>query len=102
MKYGTVRSASRLLWLVMIFLALVGVAAVVRRAVVVSPIVLQGYRPPVSAANSRLAQLRAIDDVFARHPRLTLIHILPAMLFMILGPLQFSAAIRARYPRWHR
>jgi uncharacterized membrane protein len=49
-----------------------------------------------------LAQLRAADDLFAHYPILTLIHIVPGMLFMILGPLQFRAGIRARHLRWHR
>jgi uncharacterized membrane protein len=48
------------------------------------------------------AQFGALDDLFARYPVLTLIHIVPGLLFMLLGPLQFSSTIRARYPRWHR
>jgi uncharacterized membrane protein len=40
--------------------------------------------------------------VFARHPGLTLVHIVPGLLFMVLGPLQFSSSIRARHLRWHR
>jgi uncharacterized membrane protein len=103
MKHGTVRSrAPRPLWVAVGFLALIGVAVALRRAVHVVPIVLHGYRPPALAANARLAQFNALDDIFAHHPVLTLIHIVPGMLFMILGPLQFSAAIRARYLRWHR
>jgi uncharacterized membrane protein len=43
-----------------------------------------------------------MDDLFARYPVLTLVHIVPGMLFMILGPLQFSPGIRARHLRWHR
>jgi Predicted membrane protein (DUF2306) len=49
-----------------------------------------------------LAQLAALDDLFAQHPILTLVHIVPGMFFMILGPLQFSSRIRARHLRWHR
>jgi uncharacterized membrane protein len=66
------------------------------------PIVTHGYRPPAVSSNPRLAQLAALDDLFARHPLLTLVHIGPGMLFMILGPLQFSSRIRARHLRWHR
>jgi uncharacterized membrane protein len=40
--------------------------------------------------------------VFARHPILTMIHIVPGLLFMLLGPFQFSKSIRARHLRWHR
>ena len=53
-------------------------------------------------ARPRLAQPAALDDLFARHPVLTLIHIVPGLLFMALGPLQFNASIRARHLRWHR
>jgi uncharacterized membrane protein len=40
--------------------------------------------------------------LFARYPILTLVHIVPGLLFMMLGPLQFSSTIRARHLRWHR
>jgi uncharacterized membrane protein len=43
-----------------------------------------------------------LDDLFARYPILTLVHIVPGLFFMVLGPLQFSATIRARHLRWHR
>jgi uncharacterized membrane protein len=90
------------LWSAVIFLALIGVAIGVRRTVHLVPIVAHGYRPPAVSSNPRLAQLGALDDLFARHPVLTLVHIVPGMLFMILGPLQFSSRIRARHLRWHR
>jgi uncharacterized membrane protein len=92
----------RVLWSAVIFLALIGVAIGVRRTVHLVPIVAHGYRPPAVSSNPRLAQLGALDDLFARHPILTLVHIVPGMLFMILGPLQFSSRIRARHLRWHR
>jgi uncharacterized membrane protein len=85
-----------------IFLALIGVAIGVRRTLHLVPIVAHGYRPTAVSSNPRLAQLAALDDLFARYPILTLVHIVPGMLFMILGPLQFSSRIRARHLRWHR
>jgi uncharacterized membrane protein len=66
------------------------------------PVVVHGYHPLAIPSNPRLAQLTALDDLFAHHPILTLVHIVPGMLFMILGPLQFSSAIRERHLRWHR
>src|SRR6202795_2485876 len=92
----------RALWSAVIFLALIGVAIGVRRTLHLVPIVAHGYRPPAVSSNPRLAQLTALDDLFARHPILTLGHIVPGMLFMILGPLQFNSRIRARHLRWHR
>ena len=91
----------RLLWSALIFLALIGVAVAVRRIVYLVPILIRGYSSPV-VSNSRAAQFVALDEVFARHPVLTMIHIVPGLLFMILGPLQFSTTIRARHLQWHR
>jgi uncharacterized membrane protein len=68
----------------------------------VLPIVLHGYRPPPAASNPVVAQFSALDDLFAHYPVLTLIHIVPGLLFMLLGPLQFSSSIRAHHLRWHR
>jgi uncharacterized membrane protein len=92
----------RTLWTAVIFLALIGVAIAVRRMLYLQPILTNGYARATVTANSRAPQFVALDDVFARHPVLTLVHIVPGLLFMLLGPLQLSAAIRARYLRWHR
>ena len=100
MKPGIGRQ--RAVWYGVIFLAAIGVTVAVRRMVHVVPIVLHGYRPPPAPSNPRLAQFAALDDLFARYPILTLVHIVPGLLFMILGPLQFNPTIRARHLRWHR
>jgi hypothetical protein len=92
----------RTLWSAVIFLALIGVAVAARRIAVLFPIIIHGYFPPAAASDARTAQFIALDQVFARHPILTLIHVIPGLLFMVLGPLQFSATIRARHLRWHR
>src|SRR5271169_4943589 len=100
MKPGIGRQ--RAVWYAVILLAVIGVAVAVRSMVHVVPIVLRGYHPPAAPSNPRLAQFAALDDLFARYPILTLVHIVPGLLFMILGPLQFNPTIRARYLRWHR
>ena len=92
----------RVLWGVVIFLALVGTAVAVRRIVNVVPIVLHGYHPPRPVRSPVAAQFSALDDLFAHYPVLTLVHIVPGLLFMLLGPLQFNSTIRARHLRWHR
>jgi uncharacterized membrane protein len=89
-------------WYVVIFLALIGVAVGIRRIAQLLPIVIHGYHPPGLPANPAAAQFVALDDLFARFPILTLIHIVPGVLFMVLGPMQFNATIRARHLRWHR
>lgn len=99
---GPSKRIQRVLWSAVIFLAVIGVAVAVRRAVVLFPVVLHGYHAPPPAPNAFVAQFGALDDLFAHYPYLTLIHIVPGMLFMILGPLQFSPRIRSRYPKFHR
>jgi uncharacterized membrane protein len=94
--------AHRILWGAIILLSLIGVLIVARRAAHLAPILIYGYSPPVAPSNPRLAQLAALDDVFARHPVLTLVHILPGLLFVVLGPLQFSSTFRKRHLRLHR
>ncbi|HKW57818.1 MAG TPA: DUF2306 domain-containing protein [Candidatus Acidoferrum sp.] len=92
----------RALWGAVIFLAFIGVAVAVRRAIVLVPVVLHGYHPPPPPPNPVAAQFTPLDDLFAHYPYLTLIHIVPGLLFMILGPLQFIPNLRARHPRFHR
>src|SRR6266404_13755 len=92
----------RALWCAVIFLAFIGVAVAVRRMVHLVPIVVRGYHPPAVTSNPVAARFAALDDLFAHYPILTLVHIVPGLLFMVLGPLQFSSTIRARHLRWHR
>jgi len=94
--------AQRALWSVVSLLALIGIAVVIRRTTQLLPILVNGYQPSVIAANPIAVQFAALDNLFARYPLLTLIHILPGLLFMAWGPLQFSATLRARYLQWHR
>jgi hypothetical protein len=91
----------RFLYGAIILLSIAGIAAIVRRTVTVVPVLLNGYQPTVvsSAIAAKFAQ---VDDIFRRHAILTLIHIIPASIFIVLGPLQFSRRLRARFPAWHR
>ena len=82
----------RFLWIATIFLSLIGVAVVARRTrQILSP-----------AASSAAPEMAALDSGFDAHPVLTMVHILPGLLFVVLGPLQFVPAIRRRRPRLHR
>ncbi|HZO88598.1 MAG TPA: DUF2306 domain-containing protein [Chthonomonadaceae bacterium] len=92
----------RALWSAVIFLALIGAAVAVRRTVNLVPILIHGYTPPAGASNPTAAKFAALDDIFARYPVLTLVHILPGLLFVVLGPLQFSHTLRERHLQWHR
>jgi len=82
----------RLVWTAAIFLALVGIAAAVRRGIVL-------FHPANSSTPNPAAEL---DAHFADHRGLTLAHVVPAVLFMILGPLQFVKNLRAKHPSLHR
>ena len=87
------RALVRVVWAAVIFLAFIGLAVATRRTIVL-------LKPgTMSSAKNPAVQL---DAHFANHATLTLAHILPAMLFMVLGPLQFVRALRAKYPQVHR
>lgn len=88
------RWRQRWIWPIVIGLALIGVAVATVRTVRLLPIVL-GEAPS-------LADPAPIDYMFAQFPWLTLAHILPGLLFMVLGPLQFHSGLRTKYPHLHR
>jgi uncharacterized membrane protein len=92
----------RLLWGAVMLLVFIGIAVAVRRTVHLVPIVINGYIPPSTSSDPRVAQLIALDDIFARYPVLTLLHILPALVFILLAPLQFSQSFGERHIQWHR
>jgi uncharacterized membrane protein len=84
---------TRLVWIAVIFLALIGIAIVTRRSIVL-------WRPgALGARNNPAAEL---DSAFADRRTLTFVHILPGALFMVLGPLQFVRGLRSKYPQVHR
>lgn len=74
----------RSVWTITILLSLIGVTAVLLRINHLSP-------KPAS-----------FDSGFGEHRVLTLIHIVPGLLFMLMAPLQFVSTLRTRRPRVHR
>jgi len=87
------RVLARLIWVAVIFLAFIGIAVATRRSIVL-------LRP--GALSSRNNPAAELDAAFTDRRTLTLTHILPAMLFMVLGPLQFVRGLRSKYPQVHR
>lgn len=75
---------NRTLWGIVVFLSLIMVGVATRR-------ILHVWAPAVD-----------LDAGFAQHPYLTLAHIAPGLLFVVLGPLQFIAGLRKRRPALHR
>jgi uncharacterized membrane protein len=90
------KRASRLMWMGVIVLGVIGVAAVTRRTLVLFwPAQFAGRNSPAAAA-------AALDLGFAKHLALTMVHILPGAIFVVLAPLQFVPGIRAKYLNLHR
>ena len=88
------KSASRLLWFCVIFLIIIGVAAVTRRSLVLLW--------PSRFSGGDVNPAAALDLGFARHAVLTFVHILPGSLFLVLAPFQFSRTFRQKHLRFHR
>jgi hypothetical protein len=88
----SIKKITRLLWALVWVLVTIGLAMVVRRVLILAGVmhsVSPGGGPP-------------FDTGFGKHPFITLLHILPGLLFMLLGPFQFMPRIRARYPSFYR
>ena len=52
--------------------------------------------------SNNAAEFARIDESFARYPAVTLLHVVPGGLFLLLAPLQLVRGIRRRFPAWHR
>jgi uncharacterized membrane protein len=87
------KRATRFLWTAIIFLVVIGIAAVTRRTLVL-------FWPGQFAG--RASPAAALDAGFARHIVLTLLHILPGGLFLVLATMQFMPSIRQKHLQFHR
>jgi uncharacterized membrane protein len=85
---------TRIIWMAVIFLVMIGIAAVSRRALVL-------WWPEQFGGKSS-SPAAALDAGFARHIALTLTHILPGGLFLALAPLQFIPSLRQKHLQLHR
>ncbi len=86
-RWSSARLRSMGLW------SLASVAALAAVARLVS--IAQG--PPPDPQPDGYFSLYYVEHLFV-----VLLHLVPAVAFMGLGPLQFSASIRRRWPAWHR
>jgi uncharacterized membrane protein len=82
----------RILWGLVVVLALIGIAAAVRRGLYLADVVEPFVHPKYGE----------FDAGFAQYPLLTWLHIIPGFLFMVLGPLQFVKRLRSRFIWLHR
>jgi hypothetical protein len=102
----------RVLWGGAILLVIVGLTAAIGRGVFMNDIATRGepLRMQIMEAlhrddpfaQERAAELVHYDSRFSAHPLLTLLHIIPGGIFLILAPLQFSRRIRRRHIQFHR
>lgn len=90
--FRTAKLPARLVWFLTLFLVAIALAAAARRAYVL-------LAPP---REPRFGAAADLDAGFSTHPILTFVHILPAVLLIVLMPLQFVSRIRARGRSWHR
>jgi hypothetical protein len=88
------RRSAKPVWTLTILLVIIGFAAALRRIIALFK--------PVAAVSGRFAAAGALDAGFAGHWLLTLLHVVPALLLIVLMPLQFAQGVRARHPVWHR
>lgn len=89
------QGATRLLWMAVAFLAFIGLAVAARRTIVLLTPSPAAHAPGKNPAAN-------LDAHFLGERALVLAHVVPAMLFMVLGPLQFVRRLRAKHPRLHR
>ena len=89
-------AARSVVWAAVIVLAFIGVGVATRRIIEVVPIAVSEYRPPMTSSNPMDREFSTLDDLFAHYPRLTLIHVVPGVAFMLLGPLQFNSTCSVR------
>lgn len=83
--------ADRLWWIVLLALCAIGAAAVVVRLALFA-----------TAPQSGPEALIALNAHFMAKAGLTLLHIVPCLLFVLLLPLQFVSSLRQRRPQLHR
>lgn len=81
----------RMMWIGLILLCLIGAVVALRRMVALA-------HPSVNDT----PHLASLDAAFAKKPFLTLAHIIPGLVFVILVPFQFSRSFRNRHLRAHR
>jgi uncharacterized membrane protein len=104
--------AIRVLWCPVILLALLGVAAALGRALFLTDFVTRAepFRQHLFDALrlddphmlQRAEEVARFDHRFAAHPFLTLLHVVPGAIFLVLAPLQFSSRVRNGYVEFHR
>ena len=88
-----------------VLLVAIGVTAAIARAVFINDLVHRAELIRLRLIDSppyAEAELAEVDEKFGGHRVITLLHIVPGGIFLLLAPIQFIPAIRNRYLRAHR
>jgi FtsH-binding integral membrane protein len=93
---------TRLLWGSVALLVAIGVTASVNRARAIATGDSSNLAVGGALSAAEVRDIAAYDSAFASHPLLTVLHIAPGPIFLVLAPLQFSSRIRTRHLRLHR
>ena len=88
----SVQSEPRAFWSVVLVLCAIAAAASIRRLVALA-------NPSLDAGVPMAA---ALDAVFVAKAALTQSHVIAGLILAVLIPVQLSARVRGRYPRFHR
>ncbi len=70
------KNRNRWIWIIVILLAFIGIAETIRRTLIIEDII-HGFSPP---------KYPGFNAGFVKHRKLTLLHMIPAVAFMIFGP----------------
>jgi uncharacterized membrane protein len=92
------KGVQKLVWAALLTLAFIGVVIVMRRVTFLIPVIENRYVPSPPAPG--MPQFP--EEGFVQNPRLTMVHILPGLLFIGLGLTQFIRRIRQKRPAFHR
>ena len=111
-KLCRMQSLTRALWAGVLLLVMIGVGAAIGRGLFVDdfltradPVrqrIMDALHRDDPFALQRPAELDRIDGKYAAYPLLTLLHVLPGGVFLLVAPLQFSSRIRTRHIQLHR
>src|SRR5580698_2924203 len=81
----------RRVWIASLVLCAIGAAAAARGIVAI-----------VTTPSTTASDLARLDQHFRAKAGMTLLHIVPSLLFVCLVPLQFVGSLRIRHPQLHR
>lgn len=111
-RFGASRFAVVVMSCIVAVLVMIGVAAAIGRGVFPADWAIRAdaFRTPLlhffhsyePFIQNRPEELNQFDVRYAAHPVVTLLHVLPGSIFLVMALFQFSSRIRNRHIRFHR